>query len=123
MLSLSTTSSEAAFVIAPVQMNSLLEIPYIILAGVLIGCVASGFNLAVQLFSRLAHWPFWLRALFAGAITGQQLQQDRCGDDGGGKVAEARDIGKSSAGVAEEILQDEKRAHVAEGLGQCEPGQ
>ena len=62
--------SEAAFVIAPVQMNSLLEIPYIVLAGVLIGCVASGFNLAVQLFSRLAHWPFWLRALFAGAITG-----------------------------------------------------
>jgi CIC family chloride channel protein len=62
--------SEAAFVISPVQMNSLLEIPYIVLAGVLIGCVASGFNLTVQLFARLAYWPFWLRALFAGAITG-----------------------------------------------------
>jgi len=70
VLTRSFIGSEAAFVIAPVQMNSLLEIPYIILAGVLIGCVASGFNLAVQLFSRLAHWPFWLRALFAGAITG-----------------------------------------------------
>ncbi len=62
--------ADAAFLIAPVQMNSLLEIPYIVLAGVLIGCVAASFNYSVQLFARLSHWPFWLRALFAGAITG-----------------------------------------------------
>jgi CIC family chloride channel protein len=62
--------SEAAFLIAPVQMNSLMEIPFVLLAGVVIGCVAAAFNVSVQLFARLAHWPFWLKALFAGAITG-----------------------------------------------------
>ena len=62
--------NEAAFLIAPVQMNSLLEIPFILLAGIIIGCVAAAFNVSVQLFARLAHWPFWLKALFAGAITG-----------------------------------------------------
>jgi CIC family chloride channel protein len=61
---------DAAFLIAPIQMQSLLEIPYVIFAGLIIGCAAAAFISAVQIFARLAHWPFWLRALFAGAITG-----------------------------------------------------
>ena len=47
-----------------------MEIPYVALAGVIIGCVAAGFIMLVQLFARLNHWPFWMRALFAGSITG-----------------------------------------------------
>ncbi len=62
--------SEAAFTVAPVQLESLIELPFIALAGVAIGCVAAAFIMMVQAFARLAHWPFWLRALFAGVITG-----------------------------------------------------
>lgn len=60
----------AAFIVAPLHLQSLMEIPFVALAGVVIGCVAAGFIVLVQLFTRLDHWPFWLRALFAGAITG-----------------------------------------------------
>ena len=62
--------SDAAFIIAPIQMQSLLEIPFIIAGGLIIGCIAAAFITVVQVFARLSHWPFWLRALFAGAITG-----------------------------------------------------
>jgi CIC family chloride channel protein len=62
--------NEPAFFVAPLHMQSLLEIPFIALAGVVIGALAAGFIMLVQLFARLNHWPFWLRALFAGAITG-----------------------------------------------------
>lgn len=62
--------SDAAFLIAPVQMQSLLEIPYVIFAGLVIGCIAAAFIATVQVFTRLSNWPFWLRALFAAAITG-----------------------------------------------------
>ncbi len=61
---------EPAFMVAPLQLHSLAEIPYVALAGVIIGCVAAGFIQLVQLFARLNHWPFWARALLAGAITG-----------------------------------------------------
>jgi CIC family chloride channel protein len=62
--------TEAAFMVAPLHLQSMSEIPFVALAGVIIGCVAAGFIVMVQLFSRLDHWPFWLRALFAGSITG-----------------------------------------------------
>lgn len=62
--------SEPAFVVAPLRLHSLAEIPYIALAGVVIGCAAAGFIQLVQVFARLNHWPFWLRALLAGSITG-----------------------------------------------------
>ena len=62
--------NEPAFFVAPLHLQSLMEIPYIALAGVVIGALAAGFIVLVQLFAKLNHWPFWLRALFAGAITG-----------------------------------------------------
>ena len=60
---------EPAFVVAPLSLHSLAEIPYIALAGIVIGCAAAGFIHLVQVFARLNHWPFWLRALLAGSIT------------------------------------------------------
>jgi CIC family chloride channel protein len=51
-------------------MGSLLEIPYVVLAGVAVACVATAFNKTVQGFARLSNRPFWLRALLAGLITG-----------------------------------------------------
>ena len=62
--------NEPAFMVAPLHLQSLMEIPFVALAGVIIGCVAAGFIMLVQLFARLSHWPFWMRALFAGSITG-----------------------------------------------------
>jgi CIC family chloride channel protein len=61
---------EPAFMVAPLHLQSLAEIPYLALVGVVVGCVAAAFIILVQLFARLNHWPFWMRALFAGSITG-----------------------------------------------------
>ena len=60
--------NEPAFMVAPLHMRSLLEIPYIIGGGVLIGSIAAGFIVLVQQFARLAYLPFYLRALLAGSI-------------------------------------------------------
>jgi chloride channel protein, CIC family len=61
---------EPAFSVAPLQLNSLLELPYIVVCGVLIGVLAAGYIRLVALFARYHARPFWLRALAAGAITG-----------------------------------------------------
>ena len=62
--------SEPAFTIAPLQQESLLETPFIVFAGLLIGAVAAGFIALVQRFASLSSWPFWVRMLLAGLITG-----------------------------------------------------
>ena len=62
--------NEPAFTVTPLQMQSLLEIPYVASAGVIIGCIAAGFIVLVQAFARLSHWSFWQRALLAGSLTG-----------------------------------------------------
>jgi CIC family chloride channel protein len=62
--------AEQAFTVPAQHMGSLLEIPYIVLAGIAVGCVASAFIRLVQEFARLGNRPFWLRAFAAGGITG-----------------------------------------------------
>ncbi|MGI9324538.1 MAG: chloride channel protein [Pseudomonadales bacterium] len=62
--------SEPAFTVAPLHMESLLETPFIIFAGIAIGTIAAGYIALVQRFASLNHWPFWVRALIAGCITG-----------------------------------------------------
>ncbi|MCZ6656336.1 MAG: chloride channel protein [Gammaproteobacteria bacterium] len=57
-------------VAAPFEIRSLSEIPFIMLAGVVIGCLATAFIMLIQQFAKLSEWPFWARALLAGAITG-----------------------------------------------------
>jgi len=61
---------EPAFEVAPARLASLLEIPFIVLCGVVIGTLAAGYSRLVQLFARFHARPFWLRALAAGTITG-----------------------------------------------------
>lgn len=60
---------EPAFEVAPLQMASLLEIPFIILCGAVIGALAAAYIQMVQVFARAYHRPFWMRVLVAGAIT------------------------------------------------------
>ena len=59
-----------AFVVPLLSMHSLLEIPWVILAGVIAGCLSAAYIACIQLFARLDHWPYWLRCLLAGSITG-----------------------------------------------------
>lgn len=61
--------SAPAFNVAPASMNSLLEIPYLLLGGLLIGAIASGYTTAIQRFARLSDWPFRLRIMLAGGAT------------------------------------------------------
>ena len=62
--------TESPFDVALIEIQSLPEVPLIMVAGLLIGCLAAGFNLLIQQFARLGHWPFLARATLAGAITG-----------------------------------------------------
>ena len=62
--------TESPFNVALLDIQSLPEVPLIIFAGLLIGCLAAGFNLLIQQFARLEHWPFLARATLAGGITG-----------------------------------------------------
>lgn len=62
--------NEPAFTIAPLQLMSLAETPFIILAGIFIGALAAAFIALTQLFASLAHWPVLARAGLAGLITG-----------------------------------------------------
>ena len=62
--------TQAPFSVALIEIQSLPEVPQIILAGLAIGCLAAGFNLLIQQFARLDHWPFLARVTLAGALTG-----------------------------------------------------
>ena len=66
----SVLGDSTAFSVPSLQLASLSEIPFIILAGLMIGCMAAGFNTLVELFSRLNKWSFPMRGLVAGAICG-----------------------------------------------------
>jgi CIC family chloride channel protein len=66
--------SQPAFAVTDQELGSLTELPFIVLAGIVAGCVAAGFNRCVQLFASLAERPFWQRALLAGVLTGAAAQ-------------------------------------------------
>lgn len=61
--------TESPFNVALIEIQSLPEVPLIIFAGLLIGCLAAGFNLLIRQFARLDHWPFLARVTLAGGIT------------------------------------------------------
>jgi CIC family chloride channel protein len=61
--------TEPAFIIAPLHAYSLLEIPYLILGGLLIGAIAAGYTQLIQAFARLVEKPLWQRIALAGIIT------------------------------------------------------
>ena len=52
------------------EMGSLVEVPYIMVAGVVVGLLAGTFTYLVSVFAKLRSLPFWAQATLAGAITG-----------------------------------------------------
>ena len=62
--------TQVPFNVALIEVQSLPEVPQIILTGLAIGCLAAGFNLLIQQFARLDHWPFLARVTLAGGLTG-----------------------------------------------------
>lgn len=60
----------SVFALPEIGMNSLLEVPYILIAGVIVGSVGACFIALVKITAQFQAWPFWARAGLAGAITG-----------------------------------------------------
>ena len=70
VLTHSVLGNATAFSVPPLQLASLAEIPFIILAGLMIGCMAAAYITLVEQFSRLNQWSFPMRGLVAGALCG-----------------------------------------------------
>jgi len=60
----------ALFLVPEVELNSLWEIPYIILLGVCCGMAMTAFITISKLSGRLLHWPIIIRFTLAGMLTG-----------------------------------------------------
>lgn len=56
--------------ISVVELNSLWEIPYILLLGLLCGIAVAGFIRVLRIVARFSHWPVIIRFTLAGAFTG-----------------------------------------------------
>lgn len=62
--------SGPAFTVPPLQMGSLLEIPFFILCGLALGIASSAMLYLFRRTSRFSEKPLWLRFLFAALLTG-----------------------------------------------------
>ncbi|OOZ40260.1 hypothetical protein BOW53_08420 [Solemya pervernicosa gill symbiont] len=63
--------SAPAFIIPPLEFGSLLELPYILLTGIVIGTLAALFVHLLQIFTdNFEQTPLWKRIMFAGLIVG-----------------------------------------------------
>jgi H+/Cl- antiporter ClcA len=60
----------ALFLVPEVELNSLWEIPYIIILGVCCGFAMTAFISISKLSARLLHWPIAIRFTLAGILTG-----------------------------------------------------
>lgn len=69
LLTYTVYGPDPAFVVPPLSLHSLSEVPYLVFAGILLGGLAAMFNRLVQSFARLSTWPMWCRGLIAGGIT------------------------------------------------------
>ena len=75
VLSRAVFGDAQAFTLPLIEMGSLWEIPFLILSGIIIGLVATGF---LNLFQRCGHYtdkPILLRMLLAGLLTGAVATQ------------------------------------------------
>jgi H+/Cl- antiporter ClcA len=63
--------SMPAFIVPNMQLGSLLELPYVILMGMVLGTLAALFITLLQRFTGLVTgWPVWTRCTLAGLATG-----------------------------------------------------
>lgn len=60
----------AAFQVPQVAMNSLLDLPFVLLEGIVIGTIAAVFIRGVQMIHRYAPQSVWQRMTIAGVVTG-----------------------------------------------------
>ena len=65
-----TFGQAEALAMPDLTMHSYMDLPFVMLAGVVIGALAAVFVAALRGFARLDGQPFWFRAGLAGAITG-----------------------------------------------------
>lgn len=71
MLSRLVFGDQIAFIVPTISLGSLSELPYIMLAGILIGLIGAAFLRLLQLFTRLhTPLPVWLRFSLAGGAVG-----------------------------------------------------
>ena len=61
---------DPAFIVPALSINSLWDIPFIILLGLIFGVLSALFIKTVRFFGRQSHHPLMLRALIAGLVTG-----------------------------------------------------
>ncbi len=62
---------DPAFAVPPIQLVSLLELPWVVLVGLVIGCFAAAYVHGIGLVERrTARVPLWLRMTAAGVLTG-----------------------------------------------------
>ena len=60
-----------AFNVPPLTLGSVWELPYVLVAGLAIGGLAAAFiGLVDRTARRTGDWPFWIRALAAGVLSG-----------------------------------------------------
>ncbi|MEE4361836.1 MAG: chloride channel protein [Pseudomonadales bacterium] len=59
-----------AFAVPQVEMSSLRDMPWVVLAAIVIGVVAAGFMRIVDFFAAFNQYPIWMRFTAAGGITG-----------------------------------------------------
>jgi CIC family chloride channel protein len=63
--------SDLVFSIPAMQLGSLLELPYVIIMGITLGCIAALFIHLLQRSTTLSKdWPIWIRCTLAGSIVG-----------------------------------------------------
>ena len=63
--------SDRVFSIPAMQLGSLLELPYVIIMGIILGCIAALFIHLLQHSTSLSKgWPIWIRCTLAGGIVG-----------------------------------------------------
>ena len=69
VISRSLFGDTPAFAVGNIEMHSLLDMPFVVLAGLAIGAVGAAFTATVRLFTRMGQRPYLARALLAGAVT------------------------------------------------------
>ncbi len=70
LIARSTFGSEAFFTIDNAELNGLLEIPFMVIAGLVIACFATLYMRLQLAFNRFSHYPIFLRVTAAGLVTG-----------------------------------------------------
>lgn len=63
--------SEQVFLIPGMQLESLLELPYVVLMGITLGCIAALFIYLLQRSTSFSKdWPIWIRCTLGGGVVG-----------------------------------------------------